>query len=210
MTLADIQNYIYRRTKTNSTDFPAADQVIAINNAYERIETLIRQWVSPYDFTRYSASDLSTGTAVPKFNSRFHELLPLWVCYDYAIENVQKTADGFFQKIQLLEDELKRFYGMRNYKVFTVTIAAPGVFTLDNHKLLSGQRVIFETSGALPTGLSAETWYYVVTDGLSDRLFRVSATKDGTAITTSGSQSGTHFVSVERQNRLYPVGEDNR
>ena len=184
--------------------------VIAINNALERIESIIRQWTSTYDATRYTTSDLSTGTAVPKFNSRFHELLALWPEYQYAVENGLDSRVGFQQEIQLKEDELKRFYGMRNYKIFTVTIASPGVFTLDNHGFISGDRVIFETTGALPTGLSAETWYYIISDGLSDRLFRVSATKDGTAINTSGSQSGTHYVGLERSQRMRPAYENNQ
>lgn len=184
--------------------------VIAMNNALERVESIIRMWVSNYDATRFTTSDLSTGTLVPKFNSRFHELLALWPEYQFAAETGSRVKEDFWREIQLKENELKRFYGMRNYKIFTVTIASPGVFTLDKHKLQSGDRVIFETTGALPTGLSAETWYYVVSDGLSDRLFQVSTTKDGTAINTTGSQSGTHYVSVERQTGLRPSYEDNR
>lgn len=210
MTLADIKNHIFRRTRTTSTTFAAADMVIAINNALERVESIIRMWQSTYDVTRITSSDLSTGTLTPKFNSRFHELIALWPEYQYAEDNGYKSATNLFREIQLKEDELKRFYGLRNYKIFTVTIAAPGVFTLDKHTLVAGDRVIFETSGALPTGLSAETWYYVVSTGLTDRLFSVSATKDGTAITTTGTQSGTHFVSMERQIGLRASSEDNR
>lgn len=210
MTLADIKNYIFRRTKTTATAFLAADMVIAINNALERTESIIRMWNSTYDATRYTTSDLSTGTAVPKFKSTFHELLGLWPSYQYAIENGMPSANGFADEIKLKEEELKRWYGMRNYQIFTVTIASPGIFTLDKHGFRSGDRIIFETTGALPTGLSAETWYYVLSTGLTDRLFEVSATKDGTAINTSGSQSGTHYVGLERQQRARIAYEDTR
>jgi hypothetical protein len=210
MTLSDIKNHIFRRTKTNATSYPAADMVISINNAIERVESIIRTWISNYDATRITSSDLSTGTLVPKFNSRFHELLALWPEYQYASDDGLKNTNNLLAEIQVKEDELKRFYGLRNYKIVSITIATPGVITLDNHKLLSGDRIILETTGALPTGLSAETWYYVISDGLTTREFRISATKDGSSINTSGSQSGTHFLSVERQRGLRAFSEDNR
>lgn len=210
MTLGDVKNHIFRRTKTNATSFPAADMLIGINNALERVESIIRMRVSNYDATRFTSSDLSTGTLVPKFNSRSHELLALWPEYQFAADNGLKNADNLLAEIQVKEDELKRFYGLRNYKIVTISIASPGVITLDKHKLLSGDRVILETTGALPTGLSGETWYYVLSEGLTDREFRISATKDGSAINTSGSQSGTHFLSIERQRGLRSAIEDNR
>lgn len=208
MTLADIKNHIFRRTKTNATSFPAADMVIGINNAYERVNTIIRRWVSNYDPTRYTTSDLSTGTEVPKFNSLFHELIPLWVEYQWAIDNQSANAGGILAEIQLKEEELKEHYSQRGYRIFTVTIASPGVFTLNNHRLQTNDRILFETTGALPTGLSAETWYYVVST--TNDTFQVSSTKNGTAINTSGSQSGTHYVSVEKQKGLYVSNDSNK
>lgn len=77
---------------------------------------------------------------------------------------------------------------------FTVTIASPGVFTKTAHGLAVGDEVYFTTTGALPTGLTASTKYYVVAGGFTVDAFEVSATSGGTAITTSGSQSGTHSL----------------
>lgn len=74
----------------------------------------------------------------------------------------------------------------------TVTIASPGVFTATSHGLSAGDTVILETDGALPTGLTADTQYYVISTGLSANDFRLSATSGGSAINTSGSQSGNH------------------
>lgn len=210
MTLADIQNYIYFRTRTNSTSFPNADMIILINNALERVETIIRNYISEYNFTRFTASDLSTGTAVPKFHSRFHEIIPLWVSYKYAVSQVYRNSNQLGEELRLLEDEMRRWYGQRNYRIFTVTIASPGVFTLKKHGLFADDRVIFETSGALPTGLSADTWYYVISDGLDEDEFQVSTTKDGDAINTTGSQSGTHFLASDKQKGIRAKQEDNR
>lgn len=73
----------------------------------------------------------------------------------------------------------------------TVTIASPGVFTLASHGLVVGDKIYLTTTGALPTGLSANTIYYVVSTPTSS-TFTVSATEGGSAINTSGSQSGVH------------------
>ena len=76
----------------------------------------------------------------------------------------------------------------------TVTIASPAVFTLTNHGLIAGDVVYLETSGALPTGLSSDVPYYVIASGLTTNTFELSASRGGTAINTSGSQSGTHTL----------------
>ena len=77
---------------------------------------------------------------------------------------------------------------------FTVTIASPAVITRTNHGFVAGDQVIFTTTGALPTGLTKSTRYYVLSTGLSTNSFRVSTTSGGSAVNTSGSQSGTHLI----------------
>jgi hypothetical protein len=76
----------------------------------------------------------------------------------------------------------------------TMTIASPGVITRVAHGYLAGQPVVFHSTGALPTGLTAGTTYYVISTGLAADTFRVSATVGGAAVNTSGTQSGTHYV----------------
>jgi len=75
---------------------------------------------------------------------------------------------------------------------FTVTIAAPGVISLASHGYIAGDLVAFTTTGALPTGLVANTIYFVTPTSLASGTFTVSATLGGAAITTTGSQSGVH------------------
>lgn len=82
---------------------------------------------------------------------------------------------------------------------FTVTIASPGVFTSNGHGFTAGSTVVFATTGALPTGLTAGTTYYVISSGLTANAFQVSATLGGAAINTSGSQSGTHTIVDSRR-----------
>ena len=82
----------------------------------------------------------------------------------------------------------------------TITIASPAVVTNLNHGLLNGNPVVFTTSGALPTGLTAGATYYVI--NRTTDTFQVSATVGGTAINTSGTQSGTHIL-----HRRYVIGD---
>lgn len=215
MTITDIVNKIYFLTKTNVVQFPAADMLILINNAYERVASLILQadgrwqWddtnfttdfpvattnlvsgqedytlatthlkvlrvecanssgtfskLSVYDEadesgsitqnetvtgtpTRYdelgasvlldpkpnynytaglkvyfqrgpdlfTSAQVTTGTKVPGFNSLYHDLIPLWTSYDYAMTNGLTNANQFMVEIQRKEDVLKSDYAIRN------------------------------------------------------------------------------------------------
>lgn len=75
-------------------------------------------------------------------------------------------------------------------QTFTVTVASPAVVTRASHGFLGGERIRLSTTGALPTGLSTTVDYYVLY--VSASTFNLSLTFDGTAINTSGTQSGTH------------------
>lgn len=78
------------------------------------------------------------------------------------------------------------------FAVFTITIASPAVFTTTAHGLVAGDKIRITTTGSLPTGLATGTDYYVISAGLSANDFRVSTSRGGAAVNTSGSQSGTH------------------
>jgi hypothetical protein len=89
---------------------------------------------------------------------------------------------------------LEKQFSMTCGDIVTVTIASPAVFTCTTNNFSVNDVVYFTTTGALPTGLSAGTRYYVIATGLGGNDFRVSATLGGTVVDTSGSQSGTHSV----------------
>jgi hypothetical protein len=99
-----------------------------------------------------------------------------------------------------------RFY----YITFTVTVADPAVFTSTDHELYEGDTIWFETTGALPTGLSIHTTYYVVLNGLTASTFQISTSRYGDPIVTTGTQSGTHTWIKTNRARLTPVYEADK
>lgn len=78
--------------------------------------------------------------------------------------------------------------------VTSITNASPGVVNYTSHPFIAGDTVVFSTTGALPTGLTAGTVYYVISAGLTANAFEVSLTSGGAAINTSSAGSGTHSV----------------
>lgn len=74
----------------------------------------------------------------------------------------------------------------------TITIASPAVVTSTN-VLADKTAVQFQTTGALPTGLTVGTTYY--TRYVSANTFNLSLTPTGALINTSGTQSGTTSIS---------------
>lgn len=78
--------------------------------------------------------------------------------------------------------------------IVTITIASPGVVTF-TVALVEGTAVSFTTTGALPTGLSVGTTYYL--RNVSGLTANLSSTPTGSVITTSGTQSGVHSMILE-------------
>jgi hypothetical protein len=76
-------------------------------------------------------------------------------------------------------------------------VASPGVVTVTNAPA-NNDVVIFSTTGALPTGITAGTQYYVI--NRTSTTFQIATTSGGTAInftgTTSGSQTVTSYTLV--------------
>jgi hypothetical protein len=75
----------------------------------------------------------------------------------------------------------------------TITIASPGVVTFVT-AIPDNTAIQILTTGALPTGLVPGTVYYVV--NASGNTCNLAATPGGSPITTTGTQSGTHYLST--------------
>jgi hypothetical protein len=81
--------------------------------------------------------------------------------------------------------------------VTSISNASPAVVALTAHGLSINDAVVFSTTGALPTGLTAGTVYYVIAAGFSADQLEVSATLGGAAVNTSSAGSGSHSVTTQ-------------
>jgi hypothetical protein len=76
----------------------------------------------------------------------------------------------------------------------TISVAAPAVITMPiEFSIPDDTPISFVTTGALPTGLTVGTVYYVVNS--SANTFNVSATLGGSPITTTVAGSGLYYIS---------------
>lgn len=114
-------------------------------------------------------------------------------CFIFANGSAPTLSTGKY-----VMDQLTYMVNKYTTGAFTVTLATPGLFTRAGHGFISGQRVQLTTTGALPTGLSTGTTYFVF--AIDADTFRLSISlanlQAGTYINTSGSQSGVHSVTM--------------
>jgi hypothetical protein len=94
----------------------------------------------------------------------------------------------------------------------TISIANPAVITSNGHKLNAGTPVTFSTTGALPTGITAGTTYYVqnpLTNTFNINTIQANSlnpTLSTGRVVTSGTQSGSHSVTYYL-NRVKDLGD---
>lgn len=84
----------------------------------------------------------------------------------------------------------------------TITIASPAVITWSGHNFTIDSAhnftapIVFTTTGALPTGITASTVYWIIGSSVTSNTFQIATSianaLAGTSINTSGTQSGTH------------------
>jgi hypothetical protein len=86
----------------------------------------------------------------------------------------------------------------RDPGTFTVTVdTSADTVTWNAHGKAAGTPVVLTTTGALPTGITSGTPYYV--SNPTTNTIKLAATPGGTTIDFSGSQSGTHTIQTHTQ-----------
>ena len=86
----------------------------------------------------------------------------------------------------------------------TITNASPGVVTCTGCNAAVGDMVVLTTSGALPTGLTAGTTYFVISAGLTADAFQLSATAGGAAINTGRNPLSGVTAQVVKKGPWHP------
>ena len=143
--------------------------------------------------TSYPDAQNNPLGAIPSYNAG---ALPLTLSAEGYVQ--VKSSPGVYYGLNVntggTTSTLEVFDGLSS--VVTMTKATPGVISWPNHGLPAGSAVVFETTGALYTGLTAGTTYYVANDAnLTANTFAVSDTQAhalaGTnQIATSGTELG--------------------
>lgn len=75
----------------------------------------------------------------------------------------------------------------------TISVGSPAVITSTAHRLQPGAIIVFSvTGGSLPNGIIAGREYFVISTGLTNNTFRISALSNSlTPVTTTSAGSGT-------------------
>lgn len=92
---------------------------------------------------------------------------------------------------------LKAYFNRPASKFNFVAVTANADDTLTTssaHGLSANDTVIFETDGTIPTGLTADTQYYVISSGLTTTVFKVSATLGGSAVDITNAQTSSNHA----------------
>ena len=107
------------------------------------------------------------------------------------------TATLDAQYRNLAADEYRDDICKVGENIITLTLATPCVITWEGHGLEVDDRVEFSTTGALPSGITAGTDYWVLTAPTAD-TFTISASQGGAAVSTIApqTQSGIHTCSA--------------
>lgn len=125
-----------------------------------------------------------------------------------TVKQVHGSTSGSAIGAGLIGECLTANGGAAASATVTITIASPGVITWTGHPFSSNNGgtvpVQFTTTGALPTGLAINTLYWVIPSTVTTNTFQVATSVTnafaGTAINTTGTQSGTQtceaYVSI--------------
>jgi len=93
--------------------------------------------------------------------------------------------------------QFEDYYDPVGAKTCTITVGSPTVINRAAHGLQPGYQISLRTTGTLPTGLDTITTYFVLADGFTANSFKISLNRAGTAVNTTGTQTGTQSYVVE-------------
>lgn len=124
-----------------------------------------------------------------------------------AGEAAWSAATAYKGGDRVISTSTHRAYESISSKAAGVTLATgTGLVTWANHGLVANTPIAFATSGALPSGLTAGTTYYVLAD--TANTFKVATASGGSPIAFSGSQSGVHTATVTTNLGHDPATDD--
>lgn len=111
---------------------------------------------------------------------------------NWTLGQVPETGDD----VILEQGATNLRYGLRQIQEFTADNTTNTFTTTEEHYFVDDQKVrVSNSGGALPTGLSAATDYYIT--AATAFTFQLSTTRGGSALSITTDGTGTHTVAVE-------------
>src|SRR3990167_10514450 len=148
-------------------------------------------WLDIGDTNRWKMFDRSIASRTTNANSIAITLQPTGRCDSVVLLNISAATVRY------------RMTDSSSGATVTMTIASPCIVTNTGHEKVNGDMVRFSTTGALPTGVVADTTYYVVNSATN--TYELSETSGGVSIDTTGTQSGTHTVKTVVYDTTYSL-----
>jgi hypothetical protein len=111
-------------------------------------------------------------------------------CTDKASVTLTLFDGGFAQSSSGCGVDSIGFVSAAPTATVTTPVASPGVVNWTSHGLQIGQMVSF-SGGTLPTGITANTNYFIISGGFGANAFEIATSVGGTAINFTGTSSGT-------------------
>lgn len=178
ITYVDADNYTIT-LPTVATAYDTGDGGTTVNTAYEiPVGPAVTGSVTGWNTGGWGAGGWGTGVTST-------DPLRLWSANNFGQNLVYAPRGGVIYYWNAA-------IGTSPIQIASISLGTPGLVT-SGTPLIDGTAIVFNTTGALPTGLTIGTVYYVVNStGLT---FNVSATFGGTGIATSGTQSGSITIS---------------
>lgn len=136
----------------------------------------------PFSSQTFQERYLNAPSGVPTNYIKHGDFIYLWPKPNYSIASGLKA---YFNRPAIRFS----FIAISSINTGTETITAASA-----HGLSAGDTVIFETDGTIPTGLTADTQYYVISAGLTTTDFRVSTTSGGSAVDITNAQTSSNHA----------------
>lgn len=168
---------------TNPGNTPATQVTVGMHsNSMNSGSFVVRNVTGALSFTATQSSSLGVGV-------NNNQYVYFYVVDTDGVGTMALCASG------VRYDDSSPYSGNIIKESYTVTItnASPAVITATGSFTQNNTPVVFTTSGALPTGLTAGQVYYAI-NASPPNTIQVSATPGGVAINTSSAGSGTHTM----------------
>jgi hypothetical protein len=116
-------------------------------------------------------------------------------------EYAQNTTDTVKSPAAVAASSVYDEFGWLDSSTVTMTIASPAVMSWTANGFAANNAFSCTTTGSFATGFTSGQIYYVISTALAANSFEFSTTPGGSAVNTTGSQSGTITCKTVRVTR---------